>query len=240
MEDRLNPIESVLHAQVRNAGPSHGHDEDGNLRPKAHPANVATVYLGDIATILLKVLQGHSTPVVTEKPRFDEQKWEFTTLAGDLVVKVTSYPYWGFGLLTRCYANTITLEGPLAERCRLIFDLVAALEHKPWEFSWQGRFSSKHSSTKENHLTWVAHVDRGREDLAEMIEQTLQAKGDSPEIEIARNALADDNAPAVLRALSRLEADSIDIEVEDVSPDGMVLEIEDDSVPLVDLSGEEE
>ena len=57
---------------------------------------------------------------------------------------------------------------------------------------------------------------------------------------IARNALADDNAPAVLRALSRIEADSIDVEVEDVSPDGMVLQIDEDAVPFVDLSSEEE
>ena len=72
-----------------------------------------------------------------------------------------------------------------------------------------------------------------------MIEETLQAKGDSPEIEIARNALADDNAPAVIRALSRLEAESIDIVVDDVIPDGQVLKIVDDSIPFVDLSQEE-
>ena len=73
-----------------------------------------------------------------------------------------------------------------------------------------------------------------------MIEATLQAKGDSPEIETARNALADDNAPAVLRALARIEADSIEIEVEDVSPDGMTLTFDEDEIPFVDLSSEEE
>ena len=73
-----------------------------------------------------------------------------------------------------------------------------------------------------------------------MIEATLQAKGDSPEIETARNALADDNAPAVLRALARIEADSIEVEVEDVSPDGMTLTFDENEIPFVDLSSEEE
>ena len=72
-----------------------------------------------------------------------------------------------------------------------------------------------------------------------MIEFTLQEKGDSHEIEIAKNALADGNAPAVMRALARLEADSIDIEPEDVAPDGDILVIEED-VPFVDLAIEEE
>ena len=75
--------------------------------------------------------------------------------------------------------------------------------------------------------------------MNEIIEATLLEKGDCEEIEIARNALADDNAPAVLRALARIEADSIDVEVEDVSPDGQVLQFDVD-VPFVDLSSEEE
>ena len=73
-----------------------------------------------------------------------------------------------------------------------------------------------------------------------MIENTLSQKGESPEIEITRNALADDNAPAVLRALARLEADSIDIEIEEVDPDGVVYSLDEEHIPLVDLSSEEE
>ena len=98
---------------------------------------------------------------------------------------------------------------------------------------------SKISSIEDNQETWLAHIERARTDLNELIETTLLAKGDSEDIEIARNALADDNAPAVLRALSRIEADSIEIEVEDVIPEGQVLRIEGD-VPFVDLSSEEE
>ena len=86
----------------------------------------------------------------------------------------------------------------------------------------------------------MAHIERARDDLGELIETTMLAKGDCEDIEIARNALADDNAPAVLRALARIEADSIDVEVEDVSPDGMVLQIDEDAIPFVDLSSEEE
>ena len=86
----------------------------------------------------------------------------------------------------------------------------------------------------------MAHIERARDDLSDLIETTLLAKGDCEDSEIARNALADDNAPAVLRALARIEAESIDVEVEDVSPDGMVLKIDDDAIPFVDLSSEEE
>jgi hypothetical protein len=73
-----------------------------------------------------------------------------------------------------------------------------------------------------------------------MIEETLSAKGNSEEIEIARNALADDNAPAVLRALARLEADSVDIKIEEVDPDGTSLSVDFEEIPLVDLTLEEE
>ena len=240
MQERLEALSSTLYAQVRDAGPTHGFDLEGNLRPKAHPANIATVYLGDVAQTLLKVMQGSSTPIMDKKPGFDEQTWTISCLAGDVLLTIDSYSYWGFGLLTRCYANTITMEGPLGERARVVFDLVASLSHKPWEFSRRGKFNSKISDITENQECWQAHIERAREDLGELIEATLLEKGDCEDIEIARNALADDNAPAVLRALSRIEADSIDVEVEDVSPDGMVLQIDEDAVPFVDLSSEEE
>ena len=128
----------------------------------------------------------------------------------------------------------------MSERARIVFDLVASLPHKPWEFSRRGKFSSKFSNTDANQECWIAHIERARDDLGELIEATLLEKGDCEDIEIARNALADDNAPAVLRALARIEAESIDVEVEDVSPDGMVLQIDEDAIPFVDLSSEEE
>ena len=240
MQDNLDPSKSILYAQVRHAGPTHGYDSENNLRPKAHPANISTVYIGDVALTLLKVIQGNSTPAMVKTPRFDEQSWEFTTRAGDIDLKIESYSYWGFGLITRCYANTITLEGPVTERARIIFDLVAALPHKPWELAWRGRFDSKIGDSKQNTVAWNSHIERARDDLNELIEMTIIEKGESPDIETARNALADDNAPAVLRALARIEADSIGVGVEDFSPDGLSLKFEDDEIPFVDLSSEEE
>jgi len=240
MQDNLDPSKSILYAQVRHAGPTHGYDSENNLRPKAHPANISTVYLGDVALTLLKVIQGNSTPAMVKTPRFDEQSWEFTTRAGDIDLKIESYSYWGFGLITRCYANTITLEGPVTERARIIFDLVAALPHKPWELAWRGRFDSKIGDSKQNTVAWSSHIERARDDLNELIEITIVEKGESPDIETARNALADDNAPAVLRALARIEADSIGVGVEDFSPDGISLKFEEDEIPFIDLSLEEE
>ena len=239
MPEGLEALSSTLYAQVRDVGPTHGYDSEGYLRPKAHPANISTVYLGDVAQTLLKVIQGVTTPIMEEKPGFDEQTWAFTCRAGDLFIRVKSYSYWGFGLFTRCYANTITLEGPLVERARVIFDLVSSLAHKPWEFTRRSKFNSKVSRTDDNHENWKMHIMRARDDLSELIETTLLEKGDCDDIEIARNALADDNAPAVLRALARIEADSIDVEVEDVIPDGQVLPMTDD-VPFIDLSSNEE
>lgn len=240
MESNLDPTKSVLYAQVRNAGHTHGHDEEGNLRTRIHPANISAVYLGDVAQTLLKVLQGSSTPVMAQKPGFNEQRWEFTTRAGDISLSVESYSYWGFGLIAKCYANTLTLKGPLAERSRIIFDLVAALPHKPWELAWRRPFNSKIGDSVQNETLWMLHLEKAREDLNEMIELTRTEKGDTVEIEIARNALADDNAPAVLRSLARIEAESIEIEVEEISPDGLTLVLDDDEIPFVDLSSEEE
>lgn len=239
MQGGFDPATSVLHAQVRKAGPNHGHDEEGNIRPKAHPANISTVYLGDIASTLLKVIPGLETPKMEKRPGFNEQSWKFSANSGDLRLTIESKSYWGFGLITKCYFNTITLDGPLETRSRIIFDLAAALPHNPWEFSMNGSFVRKIGSIRENEEAWKSHLLRAREDLSELIEAVKDAKGDSNEIEIARNALADDNAPGVMRALARLEADSIDVDVEDVDPDGAILDFGDE-IPLVDLTSEEE
>ena len=118
--------------------------------------------------------------------------------------------------------------------------LVAALPHKPWELAWRGRFDSKIGDSKQNTVAWNSHIERARDDLNELIEMTIIEKGESPDIETARNALADDNAPAVLRALARIEADYIGVEVEEFSPDGISLKFEDDDIPFSDLSSEEE
>ena len=93
MQEGLDPMSSILYAQVREAGPSHGYDLEGYLRPKAHPANISNIYLGDVAKTLLKVVQGHSTPTMVKKPGFDEQKWAFECRSGDVIINVKSYSY---------------------------------------------------------------------------------------------------------------------------------------------------
>ena len=102
MESGLSPTNSTLYAQVRKSGPTHGMDNESLLRGNSHPAVTSTIYLGDIALTLLKVMQGHSTPKVVESPKFDEQRWTITTISADLNLKIESYPYWGFGLITSC------------------------------------------------------------------------------------------------------------------------------------------
>ena len=58
------------------------------------------------------------------------------------------------------------------------------------------------------------------------------------EIDLAQQALAEDNTPAVERALSRGEASLlVPIEEDDIDVDGAVLTIEDD-IPFVDLTND--
>ena len=81
MEVVLHPERSVLHAQVRKAKPNHSVDESGGyLRSAHHKGPSSKVYLGDVCETLLKCCVGAETPVFTEVPGFDEQRWilEFT------------------------------------------------------------------------------------------------------------------------------------------------------------------
>ena len=112
----------------------------------------------------LKVVQGSHYSNNGEKSRVSMNKLGHShaeQVTCSSVVK--SYSYWGFGLLTRCYANTITLEGPLVERAkRFVFDLVSSLSHKPWEFTRRSKFNSKVSRTDDNHENWKMHILRER------------------------------------------------------------------------------
>ena len=74
--------------KLGNLRPTHGMDNESLLRGNSHPAVTSTIYLGDIALTLLKVMQGHSTPKVVESPKFDEQRWTITTISGDLNLKM--------------------------------------------------------------------------------------------------------------------------------------------------------
>ena len=256
MEMDLNPEVSILHAQVRRAKASHCVDESGRfLRPSTFKGPSSKVYLGDVAETLLRCSVGAETPTFTQPPGFNEQRWVMEYTAGPLHVTIESMPYWGFGLLTSGYRNVVKIRGPVGERARLVHDWVAALQHNPWEFAHQGSakkvLHAGKTSLKSNEDNWRSHQTRARSLLAESIASLThhidrtEKKGDVDtnminlarlEIDLAQQALAEDNTPAVERALSRGEA-ALLLPVEENEPEahGSVLIIEDD-IPLVDLS----
>ena len=260
MEVDLHPERSVLHAQVRKAKSNHCVDEAGRyLRSAHHKGPSSKVYLGDVCETLLRCSTGAETPVFTEVPGFDEQRWMLEYTVGALHISVQSIPYWGFGLVTSGYRNIIIMRGPVEDRARIIHDLGAASQHNPWEFahrrSAEKGLAKTGSSLKANEMEWRAHQKRAKSLLSESIAalehhiSRLEKKGDvdsnlielaNLEIGLAHQALADDNTPAVERALSRGEAALlVPIENEDdASPDGALLVIEED-VPFVDMTNGE-
>ena len=252
----LNPERSILHAQVRKAKASHCVDDAGSfLRPSTFKGPSSKVYLGDVAETLLRCSAGAETPTFSHPPGFDEQRWIMEYTAGSLHVSIQSVPYWGFGLLTSGYRNEVVIRGPVEERSRLVHDWVAALQHNPWEFAHRGSakkaLHAASSSLKANEDNWRSHQTRARSVLAEAIASLehhidrMEKKGDVDanminlarlEIDLAQQALADDNTPAVERALSRGEAALLlPIEEDDIDVDGAILTIEDD-IPFVDLT----
>ena len=252
----LDPEHSILHAQVRKAKASHCVDDAGSfLRPSTFKGPSSKVYLGDVAETLLRCSTGAETPTFSHPPGFDEQRWIMEYTAGSLHISIQSVPYWGFGLLTSGYRNEVVIRGPVEERARLVHDWVAALQHNPWEFAHRGSakkaLHAASSSLKANEDNWRSHQTRARSVLAEAIASLehhidrMEKKGDVDanmiklarlEIDLAQQALADDNTPAVERALSRGEAALLlPIEEDDIDVDGAILTIEDD-IPFVDLT----
>lgn len=252
----LNPERSILHAQVRRAKASHRIDDAGRyLRPSTFKGPSSKVYLGDVAETLLRCSVGAETPTFSQLPGFDEQRWIMEYKAGALHVKIQSMPYWGFGLLTSGYRNEVVIRGPVEERARLVHDWVAALQHNPWEFAHRGSakkaLKSVSSSLKSNEDNWRSHRTRARSLLTEAIASLnhhidrMETKGEVEssmielarlEIDLAQQALAEDNTPAVERALSRGEAVLlVPIEEDEEDVHGSILTIEDD-IPLIDLS----
>lgn len=256
MDVDLHPERSILHAQVRKAKASHCVDEAGRfLRPSTFRGPSSKVYLGDVAETLLRCSTGAETPTFTQPPGFDEQRWIMEYTAGSIHVTIQSLPYWGFGLLTSGYRNEVIIRGPVEERARLVHDWVAALQHNPWEFahrrSAEKALQAVQASLKANEGNWRAHQTRARSILNESIASLnhhidrIEKKGDVDvnmielarlEIDLAQQALAEDNTPAVERALSRGEAALlIPIEEDDVGADGSILVIEEE-LPFIDLT----
>ncbi|MGB1897619.1 MAG: hypothetical protein ACPHRB_02150 [Candidatus Poseidoniaceae archaeon] len=256
MDTGLLPERSVLHAQVRRAKASHCVDDSGGyLRPSTFKGPSSKVYLGDVAETLIRCSAGAETPVFTQLPGFDEQRWILNYTAGSLRISIQSMPYWGFGLLTSGYRNEVVIQGPVEERARLVHDWVASLQHNPWEFahrrSAEKALQAVQASLKANEGNWRAHQTRARSILNESIASLnhhidrIEKKGDVDvnmielarlEIDLAQQALAEDNTPAVERALSRGEAALlIPIEEDDVDADGSILVIEEE-LPFIDLT----
>tara|TARA_B110000444_G_scaffold261439_1_gene313579 strand:- start:53183 stop:54115 length:933 start_codon:yes stop_codon:yes gene_type:complete len=235
-EPTLDPAKSVLIAQVKQADASHRMDLSSSLlRSKHFNAPHKVVYLGNVAATLLAQLPHPETPEMKEAPGFNEQRWTLVTQSGDITVHIASRSYWAFGLFNSGYLNVITLTGPVRERARIMFDTMSALGHKPWEFShtrsaqkWLSRLKEG-QSTKENERNWLAHRSRAKADLQEQIERLKQRSDvvfaqfegedlDSlhnqidHELHMAKEALHDENAPGLERALARAEAELIAID----------------------------
>ncbi len=235
----LNPLESVLFAQVRRGDPEMRIDEEGQLRHKNWKGTHGSLYLGDVADVLLRCFGPHEPPRVAEEPGLDQQVWTIVASNSELSVTISSRSYWGFGLFNSCFLNEIKIVGPLGLRARLVFDLAAALGRNPWEATWKGRFA-KATDTPQRQAKddWEKLIAKGHEDIAESITEmrsnitelggklSLLAEDAAEgwnedaarkslanavsECDIASDALHDRSATGVERALSRAEAAKIE------------------------------
>ena len=239
MRETLDAESSVLFAQVKKANSDHKIEPESNLLRSKHFHVGKPVYLGNVAIRLLSQLSQPDTPFFTQPPSFNEQIWRFTCKSSSLSISVDSISYWGFGLFNSGYLNRIEITGPLQERARVFYDLVAALSHNPWEFKHQRharKVMQKESiSIEENEKSWRYLLQVASSDMEEKIaimaertkivekrvasnkdnnnldQQMTQASLQSAlhDLEVARSAHADDNSFAVERALARVEASLI-------------------------------
>ena len=235
----LDTLESHLFAQVHSGDPEMKIDADGRLRHANFPGAEGSLYLGDVGDSLLRCFGAHEPPRVTELPGFDQQRWMIVVSDLEMSVTIESRSYWGFGLFSSCFLNSIQMTGPLNRRARLAFDLCAALGRNPWEAKWKGRFAKATGvSTSDEKVTWEALIERGHSDLVDAIDavrskaQTLERElptltDDAPEgwkddlaleeigaalaeCDAASDALHDRSATGVERALSRAESHIIE------------------------------
>ena len=230
----LDPMESVLYAQVKSGNPEMKIDADGRLRHSNYPGAEGSLFLGDVADALLRGFGAHEPPRVVEVPAFDQQRWKIEFSDSELSITIESKAYWGFGLFASCFLNTIRMKGSLHRRARLTFDLVSALGRNPWEATRKGRFAKVTGTDSGNHkAAWEELLERGKEDLNNSI-QSMQTQAlaleemlpqlaeDAPEgwgidfaekkimqlrdeCEMAKDALHDKTAAGVERALARAE-----------------------------------
>lgn len=281
MREALGADSSVLFSQVKKATADHKIEPESNLLRSKHFHIGKPVYLGDVAIRLLSQLSQPDTPFFIQPPSFNEQIWRFTCKSSSLSISVESISYWGFGLFNSGYLNRIEITGPLQERAKVFFDLVATLSHNPWEFSHRSsarRVMKKESiSLEENEKSWRHLIQVASSDIEEkisimaerasMVEKRMALNKDVKnwnqqnanaslqsalhDLDVSRAAHADDNSPAVGRALARVEASLISadpatqLETSDEmqdghSMDGQILQfgdaVIDENVDIVDLS----
>jgi hypothetical protein len=238
-EIELDSKESRLHAQVCSGDPEMKIDGDGRLRHSNFPGAEGSLYLGDIGDALLRCFGVHEPPRVTEIPGFDQQIWRVVISDVELSVAIESRSYWGFGLFSSCFLNSIHMVGPLNRRARLIFDLCASLGRNPWEARWAGKFAkSTGVSDNDEKQRWESLIQRGHADLNDSIDAIRSKAHDlekelpsltewAPdgwdedlaleeisaalaECDVASDALHDRSAAGVERALSRAESHLIE------------------------------
>ena len=276
---------SILFAQVKKANSDHKIEPESNLLRSKHFHIGKPVYLGNVAIRLLSQLSQPDTPFFVQPPSFNEQIWRFTCKSSSLSISVESISYWGFGLFNSGYLNRIEITGPIQERAKVFFDLVAALSHNPWEFRHQrhaGKVMQKESlSIEGNEKSWRYLLQLASSQMeeqiaimaerAKIVEKRVASNKDNDnsdqqmshaslqsalhDLEVARSAHADDNSPAVERALARVEASLIsaepsvqleidEVEQRDAQVDGHIMQFEgddiNDKVDTVDLSEDEE
>jgi hypothetical protein len=215
----VNPERSVLYAQVMSSEPKTAFDEDGVMMDFGHQKAFGKAYLGDVARAALRSLGTHDAPNFTTEPVFDEQSWELCCSTDEITMRISSRHYWGFGLFTKSFLNEIVMEGSLPTRARCAMDIVSSLGRNPWEpvrvrafekstsglmsehtESWEGLISVARDSMADDISVLQDSVNsmRGLDELSDVLLDSA-----SEALERAMEALADKNAPAVDRALSR-------------------------------------
>ena len=285
MRANLGAESSVLFAQVKKANSDHKIEPKSNLLRSKHFPIGKPVYLGNVAIRLLSQLSQPDTPFFVQPPSFNEQIWRFTCKSSSLSISVESRSYWGLGLFNSGYLNRIEITGPIQERAKVLFDLVAVLSHNPWEFRHQrhaGKVMKKESiSIEENEKSWRYLLQVASSQIeeqiaimaerAKIVEKRVALNKDIKnsdqrmthaslqsafhDLEVARAAHADDNSPAVERALARVEASlisadpsaqlEIDKELQqNAQVDGHIMQLGDpeidEKVDIVDLSEDED
>ena len=238
-ESLLDGLESQLFAQVHSGDPEMKIDQEARLRHANFPGAEGSLFLGDVTDALLRCFGAHEPPRVSELPGFDQQRWILVVSDPEVSITIESRSYWGMGLLSTCFLNSIKIVGPLNRRAGIVFDLAAALGRNPWEAKWKNRFAKNTgvASTEEKEK-WEALIEFGRDDLsntidsirskAESLEQELPSLADDApdgwdgdlaleeigaayaECEVAKDALHDRSATGVERALARAEAHIIE------------------------------